>query len=207
MEKQTLNKNKDSLPIINFKLHLILFLVTISLWTPFYNLLCFLGLNKIANKFVPEGVISPKNSAIGNFLIAATIIGSPFAFYHRFQLLKNYIETVNSHLNPLPKTKDENGKEVKQEKPTCLEPKKFIGLAITTFLLIGTLIASLTIVIYYLVQDSLPDTIWGNGAYMIFVPIGIAALFTGFAFSVRTAKEEQKWAKAYNSLISEISKK
>ena len=207
MEKQTLSEKKDSLPIINFKMHLIIFFVSITIWTPFYNLLCFIGLNKIATKFSPEKVISPKNSAIGNFLLTASIIGAPFAFYRRFQLLKNYIDTVYPHLDPPRKVQNDKGEEVEIERPNCLEPMKFVGFVIATFFLIGTIVASLVIVIYYLVQDTLPDTIWGNGAYMIFVPIGLAALFTGFAFSVRTAKEEQLWVNAYNAIIAEISRK
>ncbi|TET28018.1 MAG: hypothetical protein E3J70_10705 [Candidatus Heimdallarchaeota archaeon] len=74
-----MNKNNTTFPTINFKLHLILFFVTGTLWAPFYNLLCFLSLNKLAKMPLPEGVPSPKISAVGNFLLALSFVGAQFA--------------------------------------------------------------------------------------------------------------------------------
>ncbi len=193
-------KKNTSIPAINFKMHLILFFVTGTLWAPFYNLICFLSLNKLAKLSLPEGVPSPKNSAVGNFLLALSFVGAPFAFFRRFQLLNSYISEMNSHLKPIPKTEDENGKEIIQERLNCLKPGKFVGFAIVTFLLIGITIISYVLISLFIIRYSS----WGNEALLILLPVEIATTFVGFGFSVRTAKEEEKWVKAFNTIAEEL---
>jgi len=195
-----LNKNNTIIPAINFKLHLILFLVTGTLWAPFYNLLCFLSLNKLAKLPLPEGVPPPKNSAVSNFLLALSFVGAPFAFFRRFQLLNSYIAEMNSHLIPLPKTKDEDGKEIIQERLNCLKPGNYVGFVIAAFFLICTVVTSYVLVSYFIVNY--PS--WGNEALLILLPVGIATTFVGLGFCVRTAKEEQKWVKAFNTIAEEL---
>ncbi|MBK5114333.1 MAG: hypothetical protein KGD59_15375 [Candidatus Heimdallarchaeota archaeon] len=194
-----MNKKNTSIPTIDFKLHLILFFVTGTLWAPFYNLLCFLSLNKLAKLSLPEGVPSPKNSAVGNFLLALSFVGAPFAFFRRFQLLNSYITAMNSHLKPLPKTKDKDGKEINQERLNCLKPGKFVGFAITTFLLLCIIVTSFVVSSIFIM-----NTGWTNEAILILLPIGIMGTFIGFGFSGRTLIEEKKWVKAFNAIAEEL---
>ncbi len=202
--------NKSTNPIIkplNFRVHLILFLVSGTLWEPFFNLFCFLGLNKIAAYPTPEGVPPTKNNVLVNILLILSIFGAPVAWYRRYQILHEYIDFMEPHLPSLPKKVNENGEEEEVKRLNCLSGKEFIGFAITTVLILLLLAGSFTLVIYYLIQFNqglLPDTIWGNGAFMIFLPIGIASFFIGLGFSVRTAIEEKKWFEAFNSLSKEI---
>ncbi|MHA1306301.1 MAG: hypothetical protein ACTSQN_03295 [Candidatus Heimdallarchaeota archaeon] len=204
-------KNPPTFKPMNFKLQLILFFVTGTLWEPFYNLLCFLGLNKLSFFPRPEGVPSTKTSAIGQFFLVLSIVGAPFAFFRRYQLLHYYIKAMEPHLEPLPKEKNEAGVEVPAKRLNCLEPMKFVGFAITTFLLIGLCIGSYSIAIYYLVAFGLnADTgmIWiDNYVYMIFMPIAIATTLMSLGFSMRTIEEEKKWFKAYNAIAKEVMKK
>lgn len=194
-----MNEKNTTIPTINFKLHLILFFVTGTLWAPFYNLLCFLSLNKLAKLSLPEGVPSPKNSAVGNFLLTLSFVGAPFAFFKRFQLLNSYISEMNSHLKPLPKIKDEEGNEVSQERLNSLKPGKFVGFAITTFLLLCIIVASFVLSSIFIMNSS-----FTNEAILILLPIGIAAVFVGFGFSGRTLIEEKKWVKAFNAIAEEL---
>jgi len=202
--------NKSEIPSIkplNFRVQLILFFVSGTLWEPFFNLFCFLGLNKIAAYPTPEGVPPTKNNVLVNILLILSIFGAPVAWYRRYQILHEYIDFMEPHLPSLPKKVNENGEEEEVKRPTCLTGKAFIGFAITTALLLLLLAGSFTLVIYYLIQFNqglLPDTIWGNGAFMIFLPIGIATFFIGLGFSVRTAIEEKKWFKAFNSISAEV---
>lgn len=205
-----MSDNKSAKPIIkplNFRVQLILFLVSGTLWEPFFNLVCFLGLNQIAAYPAPEGVPPTKNNVLVNILLILSIFGAPVAWYRRYQILHEYIDFMEPHLPALPKKVNENGEEEEVKRPTCLTGKRFIGFAITTTLILLLLASSFTIVIYYLIQFNqglLPDTFWGNGAFMLFLPIGIAAFFIGLGFSVRTAIEEKKWFKAFNSISAEI---
>ncbi len=194
-----MNKDKTAIPTIDFKIHLILFFITGSLWAPFYNLICFLRLNQLAKLPLPDGVPSPKNSAIGNFLLALSFAGAPFAFFRRFQLLNNYITAMNPHLKPLPKTTNKEGKEVLQERINCMVPGKFVAFAVTTFFLICIIVASFALSSYYIMNTS-----WTNEAILILLPLGIAASFIGFGFSGRTLIEEKKWVKAFNAIAEEL---
>jgi len=195
-----LNKNNSTISTIDFKIHLILFFVTGTLWAPFYNLICFLRLNQLAKLPLPNGVPSPKNSAIGNFLVALSFIGAPFAFFRRFQLLNSYITAMDPHLKPLPKTEDKEGKEITQKRVNCLLPGKFVGFANITFLLICIIATSFALSSYYIL-----NTGWTNEAILILLPLGIAAVFIGFGFSGRTLIEEKKWVKAFNAIVEELS--
>ena len=195
---------------LNYKLNLILFFVTGTLWEPFYNLLCFIGLNKLSYFPRPEGVPSTKTSAIGQFFLVLSIVGAPFAYFRRYQLLHYYIKAMEPHLDPLPKVKNDAGVKVPAERPNCIEPMKFVWFAIVTVLLVGISIASFVIAIYFLVNygaGASSGNIWFDGAYMILMPIGLATAFTGIAFSVRTYKEEKMWFNAYNAIAEEVMKK
>lgn len=195
---------------LNFKLHLILFFVTGTLWEPIYNLLCFIGLNKLSYLPRPEGVPSTKTSAIGQFFLVLSIVGAPFAFFRRYQLLYYYIKAMEPHLEKLPKVKNDEGIEVPAERLNCLEPMKFVGFAIVTFLLIAICISSYTIAIFFLVKygtDPISTSIWHNGAYMIFIPIAMGTTFMSLGFGMRTIQEEKKWFKAYNAIAEEVMKK
>ncbi|MCK5045289.1 MAG: hypothetical protein KAS22_01840 [Candidatus Heimdallarchaeota archaeon] len=194
-----MKKSNSAIQPINFKIHLILFFVTGTLWAPFYNLICFMRLNQLAKLPLPEGVPSPKNSAVGNFLVALSFVGAPFAFFRRFQLLNSYVTVMDPHLKKLPKTKDKEGKEVDQERLNCLEPLKFIGFAITTFLIICLIATTIGLSTYYIL-----NTGWTNQAILILLPLGIAGVFVGFGFSGRTIIEEKKWVKAFNALAEEL---
>jgi len=208
-----LTENKTSLSEVkplNFRVQLILYFVSATLWGPFFNLFCFLGLNKLSLFPTPEGVPSTKNIIAINILLIVSIFGAPFAYYQRYKLLRDYILAMDSHLGPLPKEKDEEGKEIEVQRPICIEPKKFAGFAITTFLMLLLLAASFTIVIYFHLQyygEPNPTNLWEGGAYMIFLPIGIATFFISFGFIMRVIKEEKLWFEAYNSIFNEISKK
>ena len=174
---------------MNFKLQLILFFVTGTLWEPFYNLLCFMGLNKLSFFPRPEGVPSTKTSAIGQFFLVCSIVGAPFAFFRRYQLLHYYIKSMEPHLEKLPKVINDDGVEVPAERLNCIEPMKFVGFAVATFLLIAICISSYTIAIYFLVKYGTGATsgnIWFDGAYMIFMPIAIGTTFMSLGFSMRT---------------------
>ncbi|MHA1187880.1 MAG: hypothetical protein ACTSXA_13215 [Candidatus Heimdallarchaeota archaeon] len=196
---------------MNFKLQLILFFVTGTLWEPFYNLLCFMGLNKLSFFPRPEGVPSTKTSAIGQFFLVCSIVGAPFAYFRRYQLLHYYIKASEPHLAPLPKVKNDEGVEVPAERLNCIEPMKFVGFAIVTFLLIGLCIGSYALVIYHLVVFGTATgsgSVWiDNKIYMIFLPIAIGTTLMSFGFIMRTIKEEKKWFKAYNAIAEEVMKK
>jgi len=195
---------------LNYKLNIILFFVTGTLWEPFYNLLCFIGLNNLSYFPRPEGVPSTKTSAIGQFFLVLSIAGAPFAYFRRYQLLHYYIKAMEPHLDSLPKVKNEAGVEVPVERPNCIEPMKFVWFVIVTVLLIGISIASFVIAIYCLAINDpsiVYENIWFDGAYMILMPIGLATAFTGIAFGVRTYKEEKMWFNAYNAIAEEVMKK
>ena len=194
-----MKKNDATISAINFKIHLILFFVTGTLWAPIYNLICFLRLNQLAKLSLPEDVPSPKNSAIGNFLLTLTFVGAPFAFFRRFQLLNSYVTAMNPHLKQLPLTKDEEGKEIKQERLNCLKPGKFVGFSITTFLMLCLIGVSYGLSSYFIMNSG-----WTNQAILILLPIGIAATFVGFGFCGRTLIEEKKWVNAFNAVAEEI---
>ncbi len=208
-----MSDNKSAIQIIkplNFRVQLILTLVSGTLWGPIFNLFCFLGLNQIAAYPTPEGVPPTKNNVLVNILLILSIFGAPVAWYRRYQSLHDYIDFMEVHLPSLPKKINEEGEEEEVKRLTCLTGKRFIGFAITTVLILLLLVVSFTIVIYHLIQFNkglLPDTYWGNGAFMILLPIGIAAFFIGLGFSVRTAIEEKKWIKAFNSISIEIMAK
>lgn len=189
---------KSIIPTINFKIHLILILVTASLWIPVYNLVCLLRLNKLAQIKVPDDVPSIRNKSIGLFVFSLTFIGSFFVFYRRFKLLHDYIEKLDSHLEVLP-VKEEKDKPEINERLNCLKPLVYIGFSITSLLMLGTLVTSFTLVIYHLVVPS-----WGSDALMILFPIGASAIFTSLGFCVRTIKEESKWVKAFNAITCEV---
>jgi hypothetical protein len=184
---------------INFKLHLILFFITASLWAPIYNLICFLKLNELAKFPFPEDVSSPKNSAIANFFLALTYIGLPFAIFRRFQLLNNYIKTTEYHLPTKKKTSESSENE--DQITNCLAPGKFVGFAIVSFLLIGALVTSITLPAYYIAIE--PS--WGSDALLILFPIGFACFFISIGFCVRTVKEEKKWVQAFNEIYENKS--
>ncbi len=191
---------------INTKLHLILFIVTATIWEPFYYFYCFLGLNQLADLPIPKSVPSPKNSAIGNLFISLTIIGIPFTSYRRFKLLHEYIHAMDEHLGPLPKNKNDTGEEIEQKRLNCITPKKYLGFLLATYLILATMITCYVVSIYYLAKaSSLGDNLWGNGAYMILLIIAIATTFMGVAFTARTVKEEKIWIKAFNAIITELS--
>ncbi|NHK32413.1 MAG: hypothetical protein FK730_13750 [Asgard group archaeon] len=189
-----MTEESQNIQRINFKLHLILFFITASLWAPIYNLICFLKLNELARFPLPEDVSSPKNSAIANFLLALTYIGLPFAIFRRFQLLNNYIKTTEYHLPAKKKTTTTN--ENDDQITNCLAPGKFLGFAIVSFLLLGILVTSITIPAYYIALE--PS--WGSNALIILFPIGFACFFTCIGFCVRTIKEEKKWIQAFNEI-------
>ena len=114
-----LTNEAQKIPQINFKAHLILFFFTGTLWTPFFNLICFLKLNHLANLTKGNG---HKNSAIIHFLIMTTFIGAPFALYRRFQLLHDFIE-----IQDLKGSSKDDSNNYQQN---CLLPGKFIGFVI-----------------------------------------------------------------------------
>jgi hypothetical protein len=188
-----------------------LFFVTGTLWEPFYNLLCFLGLNKLTFFPRPEGVPSTKTSAIGQFFLVLSIFGAPFAWFRRYQLLHYYIKAMEPYLTPLPKVKNDEGEEIPAKRLNCIEPMKFVGFALVTFLLICLCVGSYALVIYYLVTFGLQTgtgRIWiDNKIYMIFLPIAMGSTFMSLGFSVRTIKEEKKWFQAYNAIAEEVMKK
>ncbi len=156
-------------------------------------------MNQLTKLPTPEGVPSPKNSVIGNFLVALSFVGAPYAFFRRFQLLNSYVTAMDPHLKQPTKTKDKEGNEVTQERLNCLLPGKFVGFSITTFLLICTTVASYALSSYFIM-----NTGWTNEAILILLPIGLAATFIGFGFSGRTIIEEKKWVKAFNALAEEL---
>ena len=195
---------------LNFRVQLILFFVTATLWEPFYNLFCFMGLNKLSLLPTPDNIPSTKNNIALNILLVVSIFGAPFAYYNRYKLLRDYIEAMDKHLGPLPKEKNEAGEEIEVKRPICIEPKKFVGFVITLIAMILLLAGCFTIVIYYHIQYSTitnPANLWEGGAYMIFLPIGIATFFITFGFSYRVASEEKMWFKAYNSILLEMKNK
>ena len=109
---------------------------------------------------------------------------------------------------PLKKEANEAGEEVEVKRPNCITGKRFLGFALVTTALILLFAGSLTIVLYYLIQFNkgllTTSNLWNNGAFMIFLPIAIAAFFVGVGFSVRTVQEEQQWFKAFNTISAEI---
>lgn len=187
-----MSEKSQEISSINFKLHLILFFFTASLWAPIYNLICLLRLNKLAELPLPEKVSSPKNSAIANFLIALTFVGLPFAIFQRFQLLHNYVRTTESL--SLSKKKISESSEDEDKIINCLSPGKYIGFAITSFILLGILVSSITIASIYV--SRYPN--WGNDALLILYPIGIACFFISIGFCVRLIKEEKIWVQVFN---------
>jgi len=192
---------------LNFRVQLILFFVSGTLWEPFFNLFCFLGLNKLAAYPLPKNVPSTKNNVLVNVLLIISIFGAPVAWYRRYQFLHEFIEFMEPNLPPLEKKVNEEGIEEEVKRLNCITGKSFVGFAITTVAIILLFAGSMTIVIYFLTQFNqglLADNIWGNGAFMIFLPIGIAAFFIGLGFSVRTIKAEQNWFKAFNAISAEI---
>lgn len=186
----TVESEKQS---INFMLHLILFFITASLWAPFYNLLCFLKLNKLAELSSKEKASITKNSAIANFLLALSFIGLPFALYRRFHLLHDYIETSGIILPTKKKTSKSDDNKIKVN---CISPRKYIGFAITSFILICILVSSITIASIYVVRYP----IWGNDALLLLYPIGMACFFISIGFCVRTIKEEKNWSYVFNEV-------
>ena len=195
---------------LNFKLNLILFFVTGTLWEPIYNLLCFIGLNNLSYYPRPEGVPSTKTSAIGQFFLALSIVGAPFAYFRRYQLLHYYIKSMEPHLDPLPKETNEEGEEIPVKRPNCIEPMKFVWYTIVTVLMIGLCVASYFITFYYLAKygpSPATNNIWYDGAYMIFMPIAMATTVLSVAFGIRVATEEKKWFAAYNAIAAEVMKK
>jgi hypothetical protein len=182
---------EKNIPQINFRIHLILFFVTGSLWSPFYNLICFLRLNQLA-KLSPKNN-GPKNSAIVHFLIMATFIGSPFSLFRRFQLLHDFIKYLD-----LKETKSEESDDYMQN---CLIPGQFIGFVISTFFIIAVFVT--TIVISSLnIADSLS---WGNDGLLVLLPLSIASFFTSIGFSARIIKEEKRWINTYNQIVKHIT--
>ncbi|NHJ47076.1 MAG: hypothetical protein FK733_04740 [Asgard group archaeon] len=181
-----MSKIEQKNPQINFKLHLILFFVTGSLWTLFYNLICFLKLNQLAKLTTKKN--GPKNSAIAQFLIMSTILGAPFAFYRRFQLLHDYIEVQD-----LKETKSSDSDEYIRN---CLLPGQFIGFAITTFLILGGFVSTLVISSLHIAEI----LSWGNDALLVLLPISVACFFTSIGFCARIVKEEKRWVKAFNQI-------
>ena len=91
--KLNVNDNQ-TIPTINFRLHLILFFITGSLWIPFYNLICFIKMNTLAKMAKQKGVKLEQNITIGLFILAATVVGAPIVFYRRFQLLQNHLTNL-----------------------------------------------------------------------------------------------------------------
>ncbi|MFW9922183.1 MAG: hypothetical protein ACFFDW_02730 [Candidatus Thorarchaeota archaeon] len=211
-----MSDTKTELPIIkpmNFWLQLALFLITGTLWEPFYNMFCFLGLNKLDNYPRPEGFPSTKNSVAMNALLTLTIIGAPYVFYKRYKLLREYIAAFDTH-SPLPAEINEQGEKVAVLRPNVIEPKKFVGYAVTTFIMIGVLITtfyfSIVNIIEYLANydplNPISGNLWTDGAFMILLCIGIISVFVTVGFSVRTGSEEKKWFKAFNAIAVEIMK-
>lgn len=207
---------KTELPIIkplNFWLQLALFLVTGTLWEPFYNLFCFLALNKLDKYPKPEGFPSTKNNVAINVLLTLTIIGAPFVYYKRYKLLRDYIAAFDVH-SPLPAEVNEQGEKVAVQRVNAIEPKKFVGFAITTFIMIGVLVTtfyfSIVNIIEYLANydalNPISGNLWTDGAFMILLCIGIISVFVTVGFSVRTGIEEKLWFKAFNDIAIEVMK-
>lgn len=205
-------ENNATLPIlkpIKFRLHMILMITTGTIWEPFYYLICFLNMSKLSNYSHPDDVPSLRNSPIVYFLLVVSILGAPYVYYIKYKLLREYIIAMDSHLEPYPNKVDEEGNKVKQQRPNCIEPLKFFGFALATIILLGVMVSTYTIVIIYLMkynQDLLPDTLWGNGAFMIFLPIAITATFVTFGFAYRTISEEKKWVVTFNAIASDVTK-
>jgi len=183
---------------IKFRTHLILSFVTVTTWIPIYNLICFIKLNQLAKHPTPEGVPRPKNSPVLYFLLLLTCIGAPIAFYQRYKLLNEYISGFGPSRAPPAKKRD---KETIDEsvRLNCIAPLKFVGFAITAFLLWGIAATGFGLVFHHLFVN--PP--WTSDALMILFPIAFAATVTGLAFTVRTAKEEAYWVKAFNNIITE----
>jgi hypothetical protein len=160
---------------------LILFFVTGTIWTPFYNLICFLKLKQLATQ-----INKPKlnNSPILNFLLCLTIIGIPFVLYNRYKKLHSYILS-----------QDTKTKQVDDETINCSPPINFIMFVISTFLIFGLFVTS--IVIPSLIIAGVKT--W-NSALLVLFPIGCACLFTSVGFSGRLIKEEKKWVEVFNSI-------
>ncbi|MBN1328402.1 MAG: hypothetical protein JXA54_02905 [Candidatus Heimdallarchaeota archaeon] len=190
---------KNTIPRINFKTHLILFFITGGLWIPVYNFICLGKLNQLARIKVPEPIPSIRNRSIGLFFISLTFIGTFYVIYRRFQLLHNYIEKLESYLpvRPVDIEKDEHELSIKLN---CLKPIQFVGFIVTTILMIGILVSTFTLSIYHLI-----DPTWGSNALMILFPIGMGSIFTSLGFCIRTIKEESNWVKAFNTIAIDVS--
>lgn len=208
-----MSEEEEQYPIIkplNFWLHLILLLVTGTIWEPFYYFFCLRGLNKLDKYPKPADVPSTKNNVLLNVLLVITIIGAPFVYYKRIKLLREYINSMNNHLEPILEEVNEKGEKVETKRLNVIEPMKFVGFAITSILLTGVLVASFTIALIYLIpyNENLSQTpignLWERGAFMIILLLGITTFFLSLAFSVRTIQEEKKWVEVFNSISQEV---
>jgi len=192
---------KNSIKPISFRTHIILSLVTLTLWLPIYNLLCLLRLDKMARNITKEGIIKPKNNPVLNFLPMLTFVGAPFTFFKRYQLLHQYINSLGASRAPPAKKRDKE--EVDQSlRLNCIAPMKFVGFVLVAFLLLALAATCFGLTFHHLFVNPA----WTSDALMILFPIAFAATVTGVAFSVRAIKEESYWVKAFNGVLAEQEK-
>jgi hypothetical protein len=200
----------ETLKPMKFTVHLLLFFFTGTLWEVVYNLLCFSRLNQLAKVDLPESIPSTKNSVVLHTLLTMSILGTPYVWYRKFKLLREFIIGYTQEFGPLPTETNDEGEVIQPERLNCIEPLKYLGFALVAILIIGVVAGSTVILAIMLSRNAagtLPNTIWGNGAYMIFFPIGIGSVLCGFGFCYRVALEEKNWIEAYNAIIAEIKER
>jgi len=163
-------------------------------------------MNTLVEMAKQKGIKLEQNISIGQFILAATVVGAPIVFYRRFQLLQNQLANLEPKLGnykakETPNVKEKDKKKDELKRPRSIKPRQFAGFAFATFIILAVSVISFTLPIYYLVANP----IWGSDAFMILFPLGMGSISTAVAFAVRTAKEEKQWVKAFNNLACEVS--